>query len=150
MKLARKNVIMIFVIVMMLGLTACGNGSDDAASIRTYTMNGKFNSDVENQFRTIYLVDEDTYILTIEVMHSQDATKHTVDFVMKGTYTDNGNGTITLDPGYGNGYAMNGDAVIPCTNTSAEWDAMVSAIFSVGGATSFTLNDDGTFSPTIN
>lgn len=52
---------MIFVIVMMLGLTACGNGSDDAASIRTYTMNGKFNSDVENQFRTIYLVDEDTY-----------------------------------------------------------------------------------------
>lgn len=146
MKLAKRLLVLVAAMMMVLSLVACG-GSNNESGVKLYTMDGKFNSETVNQWRNLYLVDEDTYILQLEVLDSQDATKHTVDFVMKGQYTDNGDGTITLAPGYGNGYAMNGEQQIPCTATDAEWNAMFEAMFGVNGATTFTLNDDGTYVP---
>ncbi len=146
MKLAKRLVVLVAAVMMVFSLTACG-GSSDETSVKVYTMDGKFNSETVNQWRNLYLVDEDTYILELEVLNSQDATKHTVDFVMKGQYIDNGDGTITLQPGWGNGYAMNGEHQLPCTVTDEEWNAMFETMFGVNGATTFTLNDDGTYVP---
>ncbi len=145
MKLAKRLLVLVAAMAMVFSLTACG-GNTDEAGVKKYTMDGKFNSETVNQWRNLYLVDEDTYILELDVLNSQDATKHTVEFVMRGSYTLNGT-TITLEPGYGNGYAMNGDQMIPCTATEAEWNQMFVAMFGVNGATSFTLNEDGTYVP---
>lgn len=146
MKLLKKLLILVTAMMMVFGLVACGDSSDESG-VTVYTMDGTFNSETVNQWRNLYLVDEDTYILELEVLNSQDASKHTVDFVMKGQYIDNGDGTITLQPGYGNGYAMNGEQKLPCIATDEEWNVMFEAMFGVNGATTFTLNDDGTYVP---
>lgn len=146
MKLAKRFVVLVIGITMVCSLTACG-GSSNEESVKVYTMDGTFNSETVNQWRNLYLVDEDTYILEFEVLNSQDATKHTIEFVMRGSYTDNGDGTITLQPGWGNGYAMNGEQQIPCTVSEDEWNGMFETMFGVNGATTFTLNDDGTYKP---
>lgn len=145
MKLSKR--LFVVTVMMMCILAACGVSGSDETEVKKYTMDGKFNSETVNWWRNLYLVDEDTYILEIEVLNSKDATKHTVDFIMKGVYTDNGDNTITLQPGYGNGYAMNGDKQIPCTVAEDEWNGMFETMFGVNGATTFTLNDDGTYLP---
>lgn len=146
MKLAKKLFVMIVGVMMMFSLTACGESSEEA-SVKLYTMDGTFNSETVNRWRNLYLVDEETYILELEVLDSQDPTKHTVEFVMRGYYTDNGDGTITLSPGWGNGYAMNGTQKFPCITTDEEWNSMFKEMFGVNGATTFTLKDDGTYVP---
>lgn len=145
MKFAKRLVVLAMAAMMVFGMVACGGSSDESA-VKVYTMDGKFNSEEVNQWRNLYLVDEDTYILELEVLNSKDTTKHTVEFVMRGNYTLDGT-TITLEPGYGNGYAMNGESQLPCTCTPAEPNAMFEAMFGVNGAMSFTLNDDGTYLP---
>lgn len=146
MKLAKRLFVFVAAIMMIFGLVACGTSSSEA-DVKVYTMDGTFNSETVNQWRNLYLVDEDTYILELEVLNSQDVTKHTVEFVMRGQYTDNGDGTVTLQPGYGNGYAMDDDEKIPCIVTDDEWNGMFETMFGVNGATTFTLNDDGTYVP---
>ena len=146
MELVKRLLVLVAAIIMVFSLAACGTSSEEAG-VKVYTMDGTFNSETVNRWRNLYLVDEETYILELEVLDSHDATKHTVEFVMRGYYTDNGDGTITLKPGYGNGYAMNGDQQLPCIATDAEWNAMFEAMFGVNGATTFTLNDDGTYVP---
>ena len=133
-------------LMMVFSFAACG-GSSNESGVKVYTMDGKFNSETVNQWRNLYLVDEDTYILELDVLNSQDATKHTVEFIMKGQYVTNEDGTITLQPGYGNGYAMNGESQLPCVATPEEWNGMFIAMFGVNGITTFTLNEDGTYLP---
>ena len=146
MKVMKKVVVLTIAAMMALGVAACGS-SNNEADVRVYTMDGKFNSETVNQWRNLYLVDEDTYILEIEVLNSQDTTKHTVEFVMRGSYVDNGDDTITLQPGFGNGYAMDGETMVPCTVTDDEWNGMFETMFGVNGATTFALSDDGTYKP---
>ena len=133
-------------LMMVFSFAACG-GSSNESGVKVYTMDGKFNSETVNQWRNLYLVDEDTYILELDVLNSQDATKHTVEFVMRGEYVTNADGTITLQPGWGNGYAMNGETMLPCNATPDEWNQMFVAMFGVNGLTTFTLNEDGTYLP---
>lgn len=145
MKIARKSLVLIMAVMMLFGLMACGNETTEP-QVTKYTMDGKFNSEEANWRRNLYLVDEDTYILEIEVLDSQDASKRTVEFVMRGAYTLDGN-TITLTLGDGNGYVMNGSDKIACTTGSGNWENVFNAIMGVNGATSFTLKDDGTYVP---
>ena len=133
-------------LMMVFSFAACG-GSKDESGVKVYTMDGKFNSETVNQWRNLYLVDDTTYILELNVLNSQDATKHTVEFVMRGEYVTNEDGTITLQPGWGNGYAMNGEAMLPCNATPEGWNQMFVAMFGVNGLTTFTLNEDGTYLP---
>lgn len=146
MKLVKRLVVLAMAAMMLFSLAACGGGSGESG-VKLYTMDGKFNSETVNQWRNLYLVDDDTYILELAVLNSQDTTKHTVEFVMRGEYVTNEDGTITLQPGWGNGYAMNGEQQLPCTATPDEWNGMFVAMFGVNGITTFTLNDDGTYLP---
>lgn len=148
MKVFKKLALLAVAAMMLVSLAACGGSSSkNDSGVAKYTMDGKFNSETVNQWRNLYLVDEDTYILELEVLDSRDATRHTVEFVMRGEYVKNEDGSITLQPGYGNGYAMNGEQQIPCTATPAEWNGMFTAMFGVNGITTFTLNEDGTYLP---
>ncbi len=145
MNILKRTLVLFAVIIIGTNLIACG-GSSQNTGVKVYTMNGTFNSEENNIWRNLYLVDDDTYILEIEVLNSQDFTKHTVEFVMRGEYTLDGT-TIALEPGYGSGYVMNGETKIPCTTNTEEWTTIFEAMFGVNGATKFTLNDDGTYKP---
>ena len=145
MKMMRKAIVLILAVMMLFGLTACG-GDTTEAQVKKYTMDGKFNSEEANWWRNLYLVDEDTYILEIEVLDSQNPELHTVEFVMRGQYTLNED-KITLTLGDGNGYVMNGQDKIACVTGSEGWERIFDAMFGVNGATTFVLNEDGTYKP---
>lgn len=149
----KRLLALLAVLVMVLGLVACGaaeEGSADdkeAAGIPVYTFDGTFNSETPNQFRNLYLVDDDTYILEIEVLNSQDASQHTVEFVMRGSYTKDGD-QVTLVPGYGNGYAMNGSQAVPATVTP-ENTGMLDVMLGTNGIYTFKLLENGTYEPVV-
>lgn len=137
----KKIIALILVVVIAaLCLTACGGGSDESA-VKVYSVATKFNSEVDNQWKNIYLVDEDNYIITVYALDSKDSTKVTADFYMAGKYTLDGN-TLTIEPGYGYCYALNGDT--PIEMTVSEGGAMYSAMMGTTGYT-FTLLEDGSF-----
>lgn len=141
MKLTKKLLVLVFAVAAMFGLVACG-GSDTADNgVKVYTVEAKFNSDEVNQWKNIYLLDDDTYVFTVYALDSQDNTKVTADFYMAGNYTLDGD-VLTIELGYGYCKALNGDTPIEMAVTPdnpAMYYAMAGA-----QATSFTLTD-GTF-----
>lgn len=145
MKLVKKSIVLVLAVMMLFGLMACGNESSEV-QVKKYTMDGKFNSEEVNWWRNLYLVDEDTYILEIEVLDSQDSSRNTVEFVMRGSYTLDGD-KLTLSMGDGNGYVMNGKDKLACTTGNEGWERVFNAMFGVNGATTFTLKEDGTYIP---
>lgn len=129
------------VVMAALCLTACGSSSAKDNGVKVYTIEAKFNSETVNQWKKIYLVDEDNYLLTVYAVDSKDSSKVTADFYMGGKYTLQGN-TLTLEPGYGYVHALNGDTPIEMAVT--EGGAMYAAMMGTTGYT-YTLLDDGTF-----
>lgn len=137
----KKIVALMLVIIMSaLCLTACGGEAADNG-VKIYTVEAKFNSETVNQWKNIYLIDEDNYVLTVYAVDSKDATKTTADFYMAGKYTLDGN-TLTLEPGYGYTYALNGDT--PIEMPVSEGGAMYAAMMGTTGYT-YTLLEDGSF-----
>lgn len=147
-------VLLLGVVMALFCLTSCdvinsvlGGGEDNG--VKVYSVEAKFGNSAEvNQWKNIYLVDEDTYILTVNAVDSQDPDRVTADFYMSGSYELEGN-VLTLEAGYGYVFAMNGDTPIqmpvgPGENGSA--NAMYAAMMGTTGL-SFTLNEDGTFAP---
>lgn len=136
----KKIIAILLLAVMALSLTAC---SKDESGVKVYTVEAKFNSETINQWKKIVLLDEDTYILTVDAVDSKDATRVTANFVMKGSYTLSDN-VVTLEPGYGSVYAMNGDTPITMQITPESAAAMYGAMMgSTGWA--WTLEKDGSF-----
>ena len=121
------------VLVGLFGLASCG-GND----VEVYTIEAKFNSEEVNQWKKLYLIDEDNYVLTVKALDSKDLTTVTADFYMAGTYTREGD-VVTLDPGYGYVKAMNGSTPIqmPVAGGGAMYAAMM-------GTTGYTYTLDGT------
>lgn len=142
MKLGKKLLVLALAVVAALSLVACG-GSKDEAGVKVYTIEAKFNSDTVNQWKNFYLVDEDTYILTVDAVDSKDATKVTCDFVMKGNYTLDGD-KLTIEMGYGSVYALNGDTPITMQINPEAGAAMYAAMMGTEGLT-YTLLEDGSF-----
>lgn len=141
MKLTKKLVVLALAVVAMFGLVACGNSKDADNGVKVYTVEAKFNSDEVNQWKNIYLLDDDTYVFTVYALDSKDNTKVTADFYMTGNYTLDGD-VLNIELGYGFCKALNGDTPIemPVTpDNPAMYYAMAGA-----QATSFTLTD-GTF-----
>lgn len=145
MKLTKKLVVLAMAAMMVLSFAACGNGeAKDESGVKVYTVEAKFNSETVNQWKSFYLVDEDTYILTVDALDSKDATKTTADFVMKGSYKLDGT-KLTIELGYGSVYALNGDTPITMQITPETAGAMYAAMMGTQGTT-FILNEDGTWS----
>lgn len=121
----------------LFGLASCGGNG-----VEVYTIEAKFNSEEVNQWKTLYLVDEDNYILTVKALDSKDMTTVTADFYMAGTYEREGD-TVTLAPGYGYCKAMNGS--MPIEMPVAGGGAMYAAMMGTTGYV-YTLSGD-TFTP---
>ena len=146
-------VLLLGVVMALFCFTSCdvlnsvlGGGEDNG--VKVYTVEAKFGNSAEiNQWKNIYLVDEDTYIITVNAVDSQDPDRVTADFYMSGSYTLEGN-TLTIAQGYGYVFAMNGDTPIqmPVTPSETGVNGMYGAMMGTTGLT-FTLNEDGTFTP---
>ncbi len=147
-------VLLLGVVMALFCFTSCdvinsvlGGGEDNG--VKVYSVEAKFGNSAEvNQWKNIYLVDEDTYILTVNAVDSQDPDRVTADFYMSGSYELEGN-VLTLKAGYGYVFAMSGDTPIQMPVTPGEngtANAMYAAMMGTTGL-SFTLNEDGTFVP---
>ena len=126
----------------VLILAACG----DQVEAKRYTVAEKFNSETVNQWKTLCLVDEDNYVLTVDAVDSKDASCVTADFYMAGKYVDNGNGTVTLLPGYGYAKVMNGDEAVEVQVEPDKNGAMGNMYLTmIGQFTTFRLKANGTW-----
>ncbi len=144
-----KKIIALLLVVIMATccLAACDNGGTEEVkhNVQIYTVEAKFNSETVNQWKNIYLLDEDSYVMTVYALDSKDNTKVTADFYMSGKYTQDGN-IITIEPGYGYTKALNGDTPIAMTvspDDAGGFSGMYYAMF--GQFNSFVLNADGTW-----
>lgn len=152
MKLVKKVLVLIGVMTIVLGLAACGSGSEEDTEttevtatgpkeVQLYTMNGQFNTDVDNLFRNLYIEDEENYTLIIEAYDSKDATRITTYYCERGTYTTNEDGSITLKDGDSIGYILNGEIKMDWSGEGMD------RLMECDNARTFTLNADGTWSP---
>ena len=94
----KRSVLILLVLVSVLLLAACGS---EQPTVRRYTVEEKFNTNTVNQWKTLWLVDEDNYVLTVDAVDSEDPDRIAADFYMAGKYVDHGDGTVTILPGYG-------------------------------------------------
>lgn len=132
----------VFAIILLL--TACGGGQETA--VKVYTVTEKFNSDTVNQWKTLYLLDEDNYVLTVDAVDSDDPSRETADFYMAGNYITNQDGTVTILPGYGYAKVLNGDVPMEFAIEPEENDTMGNMYLTmIGQFTTFKLNSDGTW-----
>lgn len=140
-----KKVITLVLVVVMAALCMVGCASNAAKAedngVKVYTVEAKFNSETVNQWKKIYLLDEDNYVITVKALDSKDSSIVTADFYMAGTYTLDGN-TLTINPGYGYCKAMNGDT--PIEMPISEGGAMYNAMMGTTGY-AYTLLEDGSF-----
>ena len=134
----------ILAVLVAVSLCACGQQAD--GEVRTYTVESKFNSDTVNQWKTLYLLDAQRYIITVYALDSQDSSRVTADFYMAGKYVTNEDGTFTIQPGYGHADALNGDTPISMAIAPDVNGQMSSMYYSVVGEfDTFILNRDGTW-----
>ena len=155
MKLVKKLLVLIGVMTMVFGLTACGSGSNEGTEedsqvvetetgpqeVQLYTMTGQFNTDVDNLFRNLYIEDEEHYTLIIEAYDSQDTTRITTYYCERGTYTKNEDGSITLKDGDSIGYILNGEIKMDWSGEGMD------RLMECDNIRTFTLNADGTWAP---
>lgn len=142
----KRSILLILVIAMMIfGLSACAQ-KQEADGVRTYTVEGKFNSDTVNQWKTLYLLDEDHYLITVYALDSQDAERVTADFYMAGKYITNPDGSVTLQPGYGYADLINGETPVSleiCPDVNGQMSSIYYSV--IGQFDTFILNRDGTW-----
>lgn len=133
-------------LIVMAVLGMCGCAQKNEAAVSVYTVEEKFNSTTVNQWKTLYLLDEDTYTLTVYALDSQDGKTVTADFYMTGTYTKNADGSVTLQAGHGYAKMMNGDIPVEM-QVQPDANGQLSSLYysMIGQFDTFILNDDGTW-----
>lgn len=138
----------IFAILLVMLMVPClfGCAQKQAQTVSVYTTQEKFNSATVNQWKTLYLLDEDNYTLTVYALDSQDGETVTADFYMAGKYTKNEDGTVTLQAGYGYAKMMNGDIPVEMQVAPDANGGLSSLYYSmIGQFDTFILNEDGTW-----
>lgn len=120
-------------LVSLLGLASCGESN----GVEKYVVEAKFNSEEVNQWKTLYLIDEDNYVITVYALDSKDMETVTADFYMAGTYTREGN-VVTIELGYGYCKAVNGGIPMEFAITPLTGGAMYAAMMGSAG-TVYTL-----------
>ena len=122
--------------VSLCGLTSCDKGN----GVEVYVQEAKYNSEEINMWRNLYLLDEDTYVLTVKALDSKDSSKVTLDFYMIGSYTREEN-VVTITLGDGTAKALNGDTPITLPAAGLYGAAVgVGTVFTLDGST-FTLSE---------
>ena len=131
-------------ILAVLFLFGCSAQTEN--SVQVYTLEEKVSSTTVNQWKTLYLLDEDNYVLTVYALDPLDPETVTTDLYMAGKYTKNENGTVTLQPGYGYAETRHGDIPV---NMPVQPDAngQMSRLYldMIGEFDTFILNKDGTW-----
>lgn len=141
-----KKIVLLLLVFLMVVLCLVGCGTQKENGVAVYTVEEKFNSNTVNQWKTLYLLDEDTYTLTVYALDSQDAATVTADFYMSGNYITNEDGSITLQPGYGFARVLNGDIPVEMAIEPDANGNLSSMYYSVMGKfDTFILNQDGTW-----
>lgn len=142
-----KRIVLVLLVILLTvcSLAACG-GENAEPEVKVYTVEAKFNSDTVNQWKRLYLLDGDNYVLTVDAVDSRDASRVTAAFYMAGEYTVNEDGTVTIQPGYGYARVMNGETPMEVTVTPDENGVMDNMYLTmIGQFTTFALNSDGTW-----
>lgn len=140
----RSLALLLVAILAVSVLTACGGQQETA--VKVYTVEEKFNSDTVNQWKSLYLLDEDNYVLTVNALDSADTSRVTADFYMAGKYVTNEDGTVTILPGYGYAKVLNGDEPMEFPVGPDENGTMGNLYLTmIGQFTTFELNNNGTW-----
>ena len=131
-------------VLTLLCLFGCAR--EQAQTVAVYTKEEKFNSETVNHWKTLYLLNEDTYTLTVYALDSRDGETVTADFYMTGKYTKNQDGSVTLQAGHGYAKMMNGDIPVEMPVTPDANGQLSNLYYSmIGQFDTLILNDDGTW-----
>ena len=131
-------------ILAVLFLFGCS--AEDENGVQVYTVEEAVNSATVNQWKTLYLLDEDNYVLTVCALDPLDSKTVTTDFYMAGKYTKNENGTVTLQPGHGYAEMLHGEIPVQMqVQPDANGKMSILYLDAVGEFDTFILNKDGTW-----
>ena len=131
-------------ILAVLFLFGCSAKTENG--VQVYTVEEAVDSATVNQWKTLYLLDEDNYALTVYKLDPLDASIVTTDLYMTGKYTKNENGTVTLHPGYGYAEMLHGDIPVQM-QIQPDANGQMSHLYvdMIGEFDTFILNKDGTW-----
>ena len=132
---------LLIAILAVLCLFGCSAQQEN--SVQIYTVEECVHSATVNQWKTLYLLDEDTYTLTV---YALDGATVTTDFYMTGKYTKNPDGTITIQPGHGYMDMLHGDIPVK-RQVQPDANGQMSLVYweLMGDCDTFILNKDGTW-----
>ena len=131
-------------ILTVLFLFGCSAQTENG--VQVYTLEEQVYSATVNQWKTLYLLDEDNYAWTVYALDPLDGKTVTTDLYMTGKYTKNENGTVTLQPGYGYAEMRHGDIPVQM-QVQPDANGQMSHLYvdMIGEFDTFILNDDGTW-----
>lgn len=135
MKLAKRLLVLVAAMTMVLGLVACGGEKFP----QEYKYVVEWQMGTRGEEATLTLNEDGTYTYTYKATDSKDANKNVMDCTVTGTYTKEDN-MVTIELGEISCKAMNGDTPI---DMSSE---MGYGLTYSQGATTFELDGD-TFIP---
>lgn len=135
MKLAKRLLVFVAAMTMVLGLVACGGEKYP----QTYTYKVEWSQGVRGENASLVLEEDGTFTYTYTATDSKDANKTVMDITATGTYTKEDN-IVKITLGEVTGHAMNGDAEVDMSSETG-----YSLTYSQG-ATTFELDGD-TFIP---
>ena len=132
------------VIIAVFFLFGCSANTDNI--VQVYTIEEKVNSATVNQWKTLYLLDEDNYTFTVYALDPVDGTTVTTDFFMAGKYTKNEDGTVTIHAGHGYAEMRHGDIPVQMLVQPDANGNMYNLYWElVGEFDTFILNKNGTW-----
>lgn len=128
-------------VLVALFLFGCSAKAENG--VQVYTVEETVNSATVNQWKTLYLLDEDNYVLTA---YALDGETVTTDFYMAGKYIRNENGTVTLKPGHGYAEMLHGEIPVQM-QVQPDANGQMSSLYRdvIGEFDTFILNKDGTW-----
>ena len=135
MKLAKRLLVLVAAMTMVLGLVACGGEKFP----QEYKYEVAWAQGVRGEVATLTLNEDGTYTYTYTATDSKDANKEVMNCEVTGTYTKEDN-MVTITVGEVKCHAMNGDTPIEMNNETGY------QLTYAQGATTFEVGD-GTFIP---
>jgi len=139
MKLAKRLLVVVAAMTMVLGLVACG-GNKFPMEYKTTEARGE-----GEQVMAVTLQEDGTYVWNFYATESNGSGNKVMELTVEGTYTLEDN-VLTLDTAEGEGYYVAGASQTPFEVTKDN-PGMYANTMSMGSWV-FQLNDDGTFGPT--